>query len=184
MLPDGSYPELSAGQAYGPTELSWQYVGDPPSSFYGEEISGTQRLPNGNTLACEGTTGRFFEVTAAGDLLWEYVNPVANAGPMTQNELASLDPKGHPENAVFKIHWYPADFAGFAGRDMTPGEVIERSDTDCPGDNPSYGCQAAAACSTAGGADVSDRFTCADSAICCFKRVQGAPPAPPAPQAH
>ncbi len=179
VLADGSYPALAPGEAWGPTSLSWQYKADPPTSFYGEEISGAQRLPNGNTMACEGTTGRFFEVTTAGKMVWEYVNPVANAGPMSQYELASLDPKGHPENAVFKTHWYPADFAGFAGRDMTPGDVIELSDTTCPADNPSYACKPSADCTAAGGEDVSNHFSCASNGICCFKLTQGQqPPAP------
>ena len=176
---DGSYPALAAGEAWGPTSLAWTFVGTPPESFYGSEISGTQRLPNGNTLACEGTTGRFFEVTPTGDKVWEYVNPIANAGPMQQYELAALDPKTHPENAVFKVHWYPADFAGFAGRDLTPGAVIEGSDTTCQVDNPNYTCKAAADCTAAGGADVSAHFGCEAGGICCFKLTQQATPPKP-----
>jgi hypothetical protein len=152
------------------------YKADPPTAFYSSEISGTQRLPNGNTLACEGTTGRFFEVTSAGELVWEYVNPVDNAGPMEQYEQASLDPKTHPENAVFKIHWYPDSFPGFAGRDLTPGEVIERSDTTCPADNPSYGCKPAGDCASAGGTDVSGHFSCGGGGVCCLKLTEGSPP--------
>jgi len=38
-------------------------------------VSNAQRLPNGNTLTNEGSSGRFFEVTAEGDVVWEYVNP-------------------------------------------------------------------------------------------------------------
>ena len=34
-----------------------------------------QRLPNGNTLVCESSYGRFFEVTQEGEIVWEYVNP-------------------------------------------------------------------------------------------------------------
>ena len=37
--------------------------------------SGAQRLPNGNTLICEGMTGRLFEVTSVGEVVWEYVTP-------------------------------------------------------------------------------------------------------------
>jgi hypothetical protein len=178
VLPDGSWPSVTPGVAWGPKALAWQFVGTPPTSFYGEEISGTQRLPNGNTTACEGTTGRFFEVTAAGEIVWEYVNPVANAGPMTQYEVASLDPKGHPESAVFKTHWYPADFPGFAGRDLSTGAPIERSDTACPTANPSYTCKAESDCTAAGGTDKSDRFTCDGGAVCCLKLYQEGQPKP------
>ncbi|MFW6138957.1 MAG: thioredoxin, partial [Spirochaetota bacterium] len=38
----------------------------------------------GNTLICEGTTGRIFEVTGCGDLVWEFVNyfPYYEASPI------------------------------------------------------------------------------------------------------
>lgn len=42
--------------------------------FYSSAMSSCQRLPNGNTFICEGTWGRLFEVTPAGELVWEYVN--------------------------------------------------------------------------------------------------------------
>ena len=44
-------------------------------NFYSSYISGAQRLPNGNTLICEGMTGRIFEVTPEREIVWEYVNP-------------------------------------------------------------------------------------------------------------
>ena len=34
-------------------------------------------IPNGNTLICSGTSGHLFEVTAQGELVWEYINPVS-----------------------------------------------------------------------------------------------------------
>ena len=39
-------------------------------------ISGTQRLPNGDTLICAGVSGTIFEVTPEKETVWEYVNPV------------------------------------------------------------------------------------------------------------
>ncbi|MDP9141853.1 MAG: arylsulfotransferase family protein, partial [Pseudomonadota bacterium] len=38
--------------------------------------SSQQRLANGNTLITESDGGRLLEVSAAGDIVWEYVNPV------------------------------------------------------------------------------------------------------------
>jgi hypothetical protein len=55
--------------------IEWQYVGDPPSSFYTFEKGSAQRLPNGNTLISEGNEGRVFEVTKAGEIVWEWLNP-------------------------------------------------------------------------------------------------------------
>jgi hypothetical protein len=44
--------------------------------FYSTYISSAQRLPNGNTLICEGNPqGRFFEVTPNKEIVWEYVFP-------------------------------------------------------------------------------------------------------------
>ena len=44
-------------------------------SFFSSYISGVQRLPNGNTLICEGLPGRIFEVTPQREIVWEYINP-------------------------------------------------------------------------------------------------------------
>jgi len=45
------------------------------SKFYSDYVSSSQRLPNGNTLICEGSVGRLFEVTAKGETVWEYISP-------------------------------------------------------------------------------------------------------------
>ena len=55
--------------------IEWEYVGDPPESFFSGFISGAQRLPNGNTLICEGANSRFFEVTPENEIVWEFTNP-------------------------------------------------------------------------------------------------------------
>ena len=34
-----------------------------------------QRLPNGNTLIAESDRGRAFEVTAEGEIVWQWLNP-------------------------------------------------------------------------------------------------------------
>jgi hypothetical protein len=55
--------------------IAWQYVDTPAWKFFSPRISNAQRLPNGNTLICEGSFGRIFEVTREGETVWEYVNP-------------------------------------------------------------------------------------------------------------
>jgi len=52
-------------------ELVWSYECENFFSYY---ISSAQRLPNGNTLIDEGSTGRIFEVTPAGEIVWEYTD--------------------------------------------------------------------------------------------------------------
>jgi hypothetical protein len=54
-------------------QLVWSYTGP---RFYGSNISGAQRLPNGNTLVTEGPNGRIFEVTKERAIVWEYIYPV------------------------------------------------------------------------------------------------------------
>jgi hypothetical protein len=44
-------------------------------NFFSALLSNAQRLPNGNTFINEGLSGRLFEVTPDGDVVWEYVNP-------------------------------------------------------------------------------------------------------------
>ena len=56
-------------------KIVWKYEDTPAWNFYSPRVSNAQRLPNGNTLINEGSFGRFFEVTAEGDVVWEYVNP-------------------------------------------------------------------------------------------------------------
>lgn len=60
-------------------EIVWEYERRTPQPgeyypFYSFYISGAQRLANGNTLITEGSTGRVFEVTSSGELVWEYVS--------------------------------------------------------------------------------------------------------------
>lgn len=113
--------------AFGPTGIVWTYTATPPSSMYASDISGAQRLPNGNTFVCYGTLGIFFEVTPAGQTVWKYINPVINTGPLNYNDSIPHDPT-HPTetmNSEFRVQKYSPGFAGFIGKDMTPGGFVE-----------------------------------------------------------
>lgn len=55
-------------------KLVWSYTA--PGQFFSTNISGAQRLPNGNTLITEGAGGRVFEVTSDRRIVWEYMNPL------------------------------------------------------------------------------------------------------------
>ncbi|MCE5228217.1 DUF1566 domain-containing protein [bacterium] len=120
----GNYSR-TAGTAFGPSTLTWTYKAPNPSDFYSAEISGAQRLPNGNTLICEGLKGNLFEVTSAGAIVWRYVCPVTDSGPMTQGDAIPADPRGGFMNAVFQADRYGLDYAAFIGRDLTPRGNIE-----------------------------------------------------------
>ena len=65
-------------------EIVWAYEGTAENGFYSEVSGRNQRLQNGNTLITEATSGRAFEVTRDGKIVWEFYNP-ARAGK--NNEL-------------------------------------------------------------------------------------------------
>jgi len=71
MNDDGTYV-LNDGEAYGPQELTWEYNPPEEEQFFSFFISGAQRLPNGNTLVNQGAGAKVREVTAEGEIVWEY----------------------------------------------------------------------------------------------------------------
>jgi len=85
-------------------EIVWEYTANPRDAFYSMNISGAQRLPNGNTLVCEGRSARFFEVTPDRDIVWEYVSPFV------------FDHLGQRSRAVFRAHRYAPDSGFIRGR--------------------------------------------------------------------
>ncbi len=58
-------------------EKVWEYSisGLDSYRFFSHYVSSVQRLPNGNTMITEGADGRIFEVTPAGEIVWEYMSP-------------------------------------------------------------------------------------------------------------
>jgi hypothetical protein len=64
--------------------VAWEYVTDPRRDFFSYARGSAQRLPNGNTLICEGDRARVFEVTRDGRIVWEWLNPVTQEGHRTQ----------------------------------------------------------------------------------------------------
>lgn len=63
-------PELngSSMQNYETPEVFWSFTNP---DMYFDKISGLQRLPNGNTLICEGDYG-YWEVNPEGAVVWKY----------------------------------------------------------------------------------------------------------------
>ena len=58
-------------------------------------------------------------------MVWKYVNPVVQAGPLTQGQTPALDAKNENMNAVFKVRKYAPDYSGLVGQDLTPKGLIE-----------------------------------------------------------
>lgn len=122
----GVYEQLAAGEAYGPAAPQWNYHAEDSVSFYSFFISGARRLPNGNTIICEGEKGRIFEVTYNGEKVWEYVNPSTVQGIISSTDAIPMAGGGAFQgNLVFRADKYPADFPGFAGHDLSTGVQLE-----------------------------------------------------------
>ena len=125
---DGTNYRLDPGSVYAPAEPVWTYTAERPSDFFAPYISGTQRLPNGNTLICDGVHGTLFEVTPAGKTVWKYINPLTANGPLRQGEpvpIELVDDAERPANLVYRAYRYAPDYPGLQGLDLTPGEPIE-----------------------------------------------------------
>jgi len=99
---DGTY--IIKNNKFIPESSSWNYTANPKEDFYSSHISGTQRLPNGNTLICSGEGGIFTEVTADGKTVWEYVNPYAPPIKGQKNKRI--------QNSVFRCTRYAPDYPG------------------------------------------------------------------------
>jgi hypothetical protein len=104
-------------------QIVWTYRSVNSHGFFSHIGSSGQRLPNGNTFICSDTEGHFFEVTANGQLAWEYINPVTRDGAV--KVLGDALPM---VNSAFRAFRYSADHPAFKGRDLAPkGTITERA---------------------------------------------------------
>ena len=71
LLDGGSY-DIMQNQAFGPTNTTWTYDGQPSNTFYAAFVSGAQRLHNGNTLVTLGPIRRYFEVNQDKNIVWDH----------------------------------------------------------------------------------------------------------------
>jgi hypothetical protein len=122
---ESRYPMDANGQ-WGPDKPVWTYTDPDPTTFYSDEVSGCQRLPNGNTLICAGVHGTLFEVTPSGETVWEYVSPVSKSGMLKQGDADPYDSKAHALTGIFKVRRYAPDYPGIKGKDLSPkGLLVE-----------------------------------------------------------
>jgi hypothetical protein len=56
-------------------EIAWSYHGDAEHPFFSKFCGTNRRLPNGDVLVTETESGRAFEVTRDGRIVWEFFNP-------------------------------------------------------------------------------------------------------------
>ena len=120
----GHYPRPARGTPFGPDSLCWRYIANPPSKFYGANMGGAERLPNGNTLTAEAPKGRFYEVTPDGRYVWRYMCPETDSGVQVQGDTIRHGPSGW-ESTSFRALRYLPDYPGLVGKVLTPGLPVE-----------------------------------------------------------
>jgi Spy/CpxP family protein refolding chaperone len=94
-------------------EQAWLYTGSEDEPFFSATCGAAQRLANGNTVVTESDYGRAFEVTAEGNIVWEYYNQF-RAGQdgryiATMMEMRRLPPS-------FPVDWAANSAAAETGR--------------------------------------------------------------------
>ena len=125
---DGYTYRHEPGAAYPPSEPVWTYTAEPPTDFYSVIMGCAQRLPNGNTLICDSTSGTIFQVTPSGETVWKYVYPLERDTPLKQGGQPSyvqFDSDLFNSNNVYRAYWYAPDHLGLQHYDLTPGDTIE-----------------------------------------------------------
>ena len=117
---DNAYPRDTDDFAFEPARLQWNYTAPDPTDFYASVESGAQRLPNGNTQISHHD-GTVFQITPNGETVWKYINPATYNGrsPAFQGDYAQ-------DNGIYRAPWYPPDYPGLHGIDLTPKGPIER----------------------------------------------------------
>lgn len=112
-------------------EKVWEYsglaLGYGPNhslahSFFSGTLSGMQRLPNGNTLICEGNGGRIIEVTQELETVWEYIVPfmwygtASGFGDAEGNHRTRVK----PTNSTYRAYRVPYDYVPLKPETIKP----------------------------------------------------------------
>lgn len=116
LFKDNAYPR-TPDLDYASAQPQWIYTSPNPTDFYSHILGGVQRLPNGNTLICDGTSGVVFQVTSEGKIVWQYNNPITGDVYLYRGRLI--------DTQIYRAPWYPSDYPGLQGMDLTPKGPIE-----------------------------------------------------------
>jgi hypothetical protein len=100
VQPDGSY-QLLPGIDNHPDAVVWTYTNN---DIFADRVSGARRLPNGNTLITEGTTGTLYEIDNQNTIVWQFTIPLE-------------------DNDVFKCFRYSIDEPPFNGNKLSRLEI-------------------------------------------------------------
>lgn len=111
---NGNYA-YQVDSAFLPKIPDWTYQ----TPYFSQIVSNAQRLPNGNTLICNGRPGVVIEIDSNQQIVWKYINPAqANGGIITQGDLGV-------GNLLFRAYRFAPEHTAFVGKDLTPTVPIE-----------------------------------------------------------
>lgn len=99
---NGTY-SYNPAEAFGPQQTSWSYE----MPIFVDFVSGANRLANGNTFITSGPDAHLYEIDAQDSLVWEYISPVQQNGPVSQGSIPS-------SNTVFRTYRYGENHPAFA----------------------------------------------------------------------
>lgn len=108
-------------QPYEPENADSRFEDSPQEDFFAPFLSSAYFLDNGNLLIDNGPIGQLMEVTPEGEIAWKYISPVT----IEQGTLSQGDNPAGINSRFFRARQYPESYAGFQGRDLTPGDPIE-----------------------------------------------------------
>ena len=103
-------------------KIVWQYAANGSNSFFSYRQGAAERLPNGNVLVTSTHQGHLFEVTPAGEVVWEFVNPImaGQAKPVFSDREDAV-PNAHQTftNMIHRAYRYAPDYPGLRGKDLS-----------------------------------------------------------------
>ncbi|MCB0665523.1 MAG: aryl-sulfate sulfotransferase [Saprospiraceae bacterium] len=126
---DGSY-SLEDGPAYRPDRPYWKYIAHDTISFWSPFISGAHRLASGNTFVTEGAKGRYFEVSPAGEIVWDYLTPYA--GNLKMPDGTGPQPVSNLIHATFRATHIASNDPALEGKSLEP--LVPQPDFELPPD--------------------------------------------------
>ncbi|MGK2859769.1 MAG: arylsulfotransferase family protein [Thermoanaerobaculia bacterium] len=88
-------------------QVSWEYA--PEAGFFSRTMGSCQRLPNGNTLITDSESGRAFEVTSAGQIVWSFANPDRQRVLYPERDLEL-------RSVIYRLERYPPGYFEFLER--------------------------------------------------------------------
>jgi len=114
---------------------SFDYIPDipyrPEKALINQQVASAQTgsnctgLPNGNFLYCVNQNGEIGEISPTGELVWQYIIPTNQQGPVEQGQMG--------RSSSFNAEKYAPDFIGFKDKDLTAKDPVERNpfENDC-----------------------------------------------------